>query len=67
MSAMDGQFLPNVFVIQDKHRDVLKTACDEVINLISNGLEQHTSFPEDMTILDPASKHHMDIYIDEID
>ena len=56
---MDNSFriyLRDTSVIQDKHCNVLQTACDKVADLITIVLDQHTTFPEDMTIVKQVSE-----------
>ena len=60
-------YLRDTGVIQDRHRDVLQTACDKVIDLICMGLDQHMTIPEDMTIVDPESVDEMGPYSDDMD
>ena len=54
-------YLRDTGIIQDNHCNILQlqTACDEVIDLINDGLNQHTTNPEVMIIVDPESKHEM--------
>ena len=59
-------YLRGTSVIQDKHCDVLQTACDEVADLITIGLDQHTTFPEDITIVEQESEDKMGIYNDDM-
>ena len=60
-------YLHDTGVIRDKHHDVLQTACDEVIDLISKGLDQHTTIPEDMTIVNLESMHKMGAHSNDMD
>ena len=60
-------YLRDMDIIHDKHCDVLQTACDEVIDLISNGLNQHTTITEDMSFVKQESEHEMGNYINDMD
>ena len=60
-------YLRDTSVIQDKHRDILQSACDEVTDLVTIGLDQHTTFPEDMTMVVEVSEDEMGIYDDDMD
>ena len=60
-------YLRDTGVIQDKHRNILQSACDEVTDLVTIGLDQHTTFPEDMTMVVEVSEDEMGIYDDDMD
>ena len=60
-------YLRDTSVIQEKHRDILQSACDEVTDLVTIGLDQHTTFPEDMTMVVEVSEDEMGIYDDDMD
>ena len=54
-------------IIKDMHHNMLKNACDEVFDLISIGIDQHTTFPEDMTIVKQEPEDEMGVYSNDMD
>ena len=59
-------YLRDTSVIQDKHHDILQTACDEVTDLINNGIDQLPTSQGDITNVDATSKYNMGAYTDDI-
>jgi hypothetical protein len=59
-------YLRDTAIIQDKHRDILQAASQQIIDLINNGLaQQSTHVDAGLTIVEPDDE--MGDYIDEMD
>ena len=60
-------YLRDTAIIQDKHRDVLRAASQEILDLLDDGVNQLNITLANMTTVDAVHEHEMGEFIDPND
>ena len=60
-------YLRDTGIIQDKHRDVLRAASQEILDLLDDGVNQLNITLANMTTVDAENEHEMGDFVDDND